>query len=76
MENLRYNNIVIATDADVDGIRLLYFFSTVFPELIRRTFVYLQTPLLGFKIRKLFIAILRTRKSILKTETKTGNYPI
>ena len=54
IEYLRYNNIVIATDADVDGmhIRLLLitFFSTVFPELIKEGHLYiLQTPL--FRVR-------------------------
>ncbi|SEA38746.1 topoisomerase-4 subunit B [Flavobacterium gillisiae] len=54
MENLRYNNIVIATDADVDGmhIRLLLitFFLQFFPELIKEGHLYiLQTPL--FRIR-------------------------
>ena len=54
MENLRYNNIVIATDADVDGmhIRLLLitFFLQFFPELIKDGHLYiLQTPL--FRVR-------------------------
>ncbi|MBC7412831.1 MAG: type IIA DNA topoisomerase subunit B [Bacteroidia bacterium] len=53
-ENLRYNNIVLATDADVDGmhIRLLLitFFIQFFPELIKANHVYiLQTPL--FRVR-------------------------
>jgi topoisomerase-4 subunit B len=51
---LRYNNIVIATDADVDGmhIRLLLitFFLQFFPELIKEGHLYiLQTPL--FRVR-------------------------
>jgi len=54
MEELRYNNIVIATDADVDGmhIRLLLitFFLQFFPELIKENHLYiLQTPL--FRVR-------------------------
>ena len=54
IENLRYNNIVIATDADVDGmhIRLLLitFFLQFFPELIRSGHLFiLQTPL--FRVR-------------------------
>jgi len=54
IENLRYNNIVIATDADVDGmhIRLLIitFFLQFFPELIKSGHLYiLQTPL--FRVR-------------------------
>lgn len=54
IEGLRYNNIVIATDADVDGmhIRLLLitFFLQFFPELIKEGHLYvLQTPL--FRIR-------------------------
>ncbi|MGG5576359.1 DNA topoisomerase IV subunit B [Myroides sp. C15-4] len=53
-ESLRYNNIVIATDADVDGmhIRLLLitFFLQFFPELIKEGHLYiLQTPL--FRVR-------------------------
>ncbi|MGI6321909.1 MAG: DNA topoisomerase IV subunit B [Bacteroidales bacterium] len=54
IENLRYNNVVIATDADVDGmhIRLLMltFFLQFFPELVKKGHVYiLQTPL--FRVR-------------------------
>ena len=54
LERLRYNNIVIATDADVDGmhIRLLLitFFLQFFPELIKEGHLYiLQTPL--FRVR-------------------------
>lgn len=54
LENLRYNNIVIATDADVDGmhIRLLLitFFLQFFPELIKEGHLFiLETPL--FRVR-------------------------
>lgn len=54
MDNLRYNKIVVATDADVDGmhIRLLLisFFLQFFPELIRQEHLFiLQTPL--FRVR-------------------------
>lgn len=54
MEGLRYNNIVIATDADVDGmhIRLLImtFFLQFFPDLVKNGHVYiLETPL--FRVR-------------------------
>ncbi len=54
LENLRYNKVVIATDADVDGmhIRLLLitFFLQFFPELIREDHLFiLQTPL--FRVR-------------------------
>jgi topoisomerase-4 subunit B len=54
LDDLRYNNVVIATDADVDGmhIRLLLitFFLQFFPELVREGHLYiLQTPL--FRVR-------------------------
>ena len=54
LENLRYNNVVIATDADVDGmhIRLLLitFFLQFFPELVKEGHLFiLQTPL--FRVR-------------------------
>jgi len=54
LEDLRYNNVVIATDADVDGmhIRLLLitFFLQFFPEIIKEGHLYiLQTPL--FRVR-------------------------
>ena len=67
IDDLRYNKIVIATDADVDGmhIRLLYpFFLTIFPELVKEGHIYiLETPL--FRVRnknKLFIVILMMKK--------------
>ncbi len=54
VENIRYHNVVIATDADVDGmhIRLLLitFFLQFFPELVRNSHLHiLQTPL--FRVR-------------------------
>ena len=54
LEGLRYNKVIVATDADVDGmhIRLLLitFFLQFFPELIKKGHVYiLQTPL--FRVR-------------------------
>jgi topoisomerase-4 subunit B len=54
IENLRYNNVVLATDADIDGmhIRLLMltFFLQFFPDLVRKGHIYiLQTPL--FRVR-------------------------
>ena len=54
LENLRYNNIIVATDADDDGMHIrmlvLTFFMTYYPDLIRRGHVHiLQTPL--FRVR-------------------------
>lgn len=54
LDNLRYNQVVIATDADVDGMHirllLLTFFLQFFPELVRNGHLYiLETPL--FRVR-------------------------
>jgi topoisomerase-4 subunit B len=54
LEGLRYNRVVIATDADVDGMHirllLLTFFLQFFPDLVRNGHVYiLETPL--FRVR-------------------------
>ncbi len=54
MDNLRFNKIIVATDADVDGMHirmlLLTFFLQFFPDLVKRNHVYiLDTPL--FRVR-------------------------
>ncbi|MEL7121751.1 MAG: toprim domain-containing protein, partial [Bacteroidota bacterium] len=54
IENLRYNKVVIATDADVDGMHirllLLTFFLQFFPDLVRNSHLFiLETPL--FRVR-------------------------
>ena len=56
-ENLRYNNIIVATDADDDGMHIrmlvLTFFMKYYPDLIRRGHVFiLQTPLFRVKNKK------------------------
>ena len=71
LDGLRYNNVIIATDADVDGmhIRLLMitFFLQFFPDLIKKGHVYvLQTPL--FRVRNK-----KTAKRVgMKTAKKQG----
>ncbi len=71
LDGLRYNNVIIATDADVDGmhIRLLMitFFLQFFPDLIKKGHVYvLQTPL--FRVRNK-----KTAKRVgFKTSKKSG----
>ena len=70
LDGLRYNKVIIATDADVDGmhIRLLMmtFFLQFFPELVRKGHVYiLQTPLFRVRNRKK-----RIKKSVLEAWEK------
>ena len=84
IEGLRYNKVIVATDADVDGmhIRLLIitFFLQFFPDLIKKGHVYiLQTPL--FRVRnkkKQTIAIQKTKriKSDRRTWPEPGNHPL
>ena len=73
LETLRYNKVIVATDADVDGmhIRLLIitFFLQFFPELIKKGHVYvLQTPL--FRVRNKRTKI--RNKQILDQEKSRG----
>lgn len=72
METLRYNKVIVATDADVDGmhIRLLTitFFLQFFPELIKKGHVYvLQTPLFRVRNRRTKI---KNKQVIADADTK------
>ena len=77
LDGLRYNKVIVATDADVDGmhIRLLMitFFLQFFPELIKKGHVYiLQTPL--FRVRNRRKRIGRERLKKLGEEDTKGDF--
>jgi topoisomerase-4 subunit B len=79
LEELRYNNVVIATDADVDGmhIRLLLmtFFLQFFPELVKAGHVYiLQTPLFRVRNKKETIYCYSDEERV-KAINKLGSKP-
>ncbi len=79
METLRYNQIVIATDADVDGmhIRLLIltFFLQFFPDLVRNNHIYiLDTPLFRVRNKKETIYCYSEEEK-QKAVQKLGNKP-
>lgn len=72
LDDLRYNKIIIATDADVDGmhIRLLLitFFLMYYPDLIKKSHVYiLQTPLFRVRDKR---AVRRGKQSMKKADQK------
>ena len=74
LDNLRYNKVIVATDADVDGmhIRLLLitFFLQFYPELIKKGHVYvLQTPL--FRVRNKRTKI-KNKKVIAAADARLG----
>ena len=74
LDNLRYNKVIVATDADVDGmhIRLLTitFFLQFFPELIKKGHVYvLQTPLFRVRNRRTKI---KNKRVIADAEARLG----
>lgn len=76
LDSLRYNKVIVATDADVDGmhIRLLTitFFLQFFPELIRKGHVYvLQTPLFRVRNKK---AKVKRRNVETRGTTVKGDY--
>ena len=74
LDTLRYNKVIVATDADVDGmhIRLLIitFFLQFFPELIKKGHVYvLQTPLFRVRNRRTKI---KNKQAIADADSKPG----
>ena len=81
IENLRYNNIVIATDADVDGmhIRLLIitFFLQFFPDLVKEGHLYiLQTPLFRVRNKKETIYCYDNNQKLEAEKKLTGKLEI
>jgi len=77
LEELRYNNVVIATDADVDGmhIRLLLitFFLQFFPELVQEGHLYiLQTPLFRVRNKQKTFYCYDEREKLTAMETLGG----
>ena len=79
LEELRYNRIVIATDADVDGMHirllLLTFFLQFFPELVKNNHVYiLQTPLFRVRNKKDTIYCYSEQERVAAIE-KLGSKP-
>ena len=75
LDGLRYNKVIVATDADVDGmhIRLLMitFFLQFFPDLIKKGHVYiLQTPLFRVRGRKTKIGKAKLRELELEVESR------
>ncbi len=81
IEDLRYNNVIIATDADVDGmhIRLLLitFFLKFFPELIRRNHLYiLQTPLFRIRNKKKTVYCYSNEEKELFLKNEGSNFEI
>lgn len=79
LTNLRYNKVIIATDADVDGMHirllLLTFFLQFFPELVKQKHVFiLQTPL--FRVRnKKKIWYCYSEEERLEAMAKAGSKP-
>jgi topoisomerase-4 subunit B len=78
IEDLRYNKVIIATDADVDGmhIRLLLitFFIQFFPELLRRGHLFiLQTPLFRVRNKKQTIYCYSEEEKLQAIHTLKGN---
>lgn len=76
LDTLRYNKVIVATDADVDGmhIRLLIitFFLQFFPELIKKGHVYvLQTPLFRVRNRRTKV---RNKKALEDVKDKKGDF--
>ena len=76
LDNLRYNKVIVATDADVDGmhIRLLTitFFLQFFPELIKKGHVYvLQTPLFRVRNRRTKI---KDKRVIAEADGRLGKH--
>ena len=82
LDNLRYNKVIVATDADVDGmhIRLLLitFFLQFYPELIKKGHVYvLQTPLFRVRNRRTKIKskkIIAAADARLAANEKKGDF--